>query len=112
MQIYFMSARYRWDAGKRDYVRERCSTITVFLNGQKIHDKVGLVPHFDEKARLIEDAFYDEPNRRRGWCKASGIILFQEHDSYVEFNDIRINPSWKPVSKKWQRKIGCLRRQD
>jgi hypothetical protein len=116
MDIFFMSARYKRNAqGKWD--RKKCSTILVVLNSVLVHNRVGLVPLkaggqlFNETARLICDFFYDEPNNPKGYCKASGIILFQEHDNAVEFKDIWIDPWWKP-DRDWQKEGGCLQRAD
>lgn len=120
MDIGFMSARYKLNPTSGEYERVKCSTISVIINGVQVHHRIGLDPtgwgsKFNEKARLICDAVYDEPNDPKGYCKASGIILLQEHDTPVQFRNIQMNPTWLPGSgtnfdRNWQRDSGCLPR--
>jgi hypothetical protein len=125
MVIEFMAARYKRNADNTDWVEAKCSTISVTLNGQLIQAKIGLkptkasnAPLFDEKARLICDSIYDEAGQPPlKYCKASGIILFQEHDTYVQFKGIEIDPKWLPSNggafdKTWQQETGCKPRVD
>lgn len=126
MVIEFMAARYKRNADNTDWVEAKCSTISVTLNGQLIQGRIGLKPKrangtkplFNEKARLICDSIYDEAGQPPlKYCKASGIILLQEHDTYVQFRGIMIDPGWLPSSggafdKNWQQTTGCLSRVD
>ena len=118
MVIEFMAARYKRNDADTDWIMEKCSTVSVTINSTVVQDKIGLnpiragtppKPLFNEKARLVCDTVYDEegspPNK---YCKSNGIILFQEHDTYVQFREIQIDPKWLPSSgggfnKTWQK---------
>lgn len=119
-EIGFMSARYSPTSDPTMPKKEKCSTITVKIQDQLVQWRIGLDPEglskdFKESANLIPDTTYDDPDEKE-WLKASGIVLLQEHDSKVQFKDIRINPTWRPNKENgdfdsgWQRSSGCIKR--
>ncbi len=121
LEIGFMAARYKLDPDSGNYIQIKCSTISVIINDIQVHHRIGLAPRgwsgFDEQARLICDSVYDEPDDPKNYCKASGIILLQEHDTPVQFRAVQINPTWLPgagtsFDRGWQRDTvsGCLAR--
>ncbi|MEX2119336.1 MAG: glycosyltransferase [Pirellulales bacterium] len=120
LAIDFMAARYKWDDVNSNWIRVKCSTITVRLNGATVHERIGLAPKsggpFDETTDLVQDTLYDTPGDTKGWCKARGPIILQEHDSRVQFKDINIDPTWLPMTggqfnPAWQQETNCLSRE-
>ena len=99
LRIEYMAARFSAN-NTNNANKEKCATITVTLNTQTIHTRWG---YKDTPAgtQLTEDVDKDDNpiyQNGEGWYREIGPILLQEHDSKVQFKDIKIHAGWLPKS--------------